>query len=207
MILNTQEKTFLFPSIDMSFCIMVMMISILFSCDRAHDYGPERAIHNLCISVKNSQGKDLVKNLPLISWYPDDQSIEDAISGEFDKNTYKVYCIPDDAQTPRVYDSQLSMCKSWDGDWLIRHEAFISNWKQTQQEYTFQIVCPLLFGDNETHVLKTYWTIPTEKYQDKHFAICNQAIFDGNEVKNIHYTDQANGFNGEKTNIVTIVVQ
>ncbi|MBR0262808.1 MAG: hypothetical protein IJQ60_02880 [Prevotella sp.] len=191
----------------MYFCMMVAIVSMLFSCDRAHDYGPEQAIHNLCISVKNSEGKDLVKDLPLTSWYPDDQSIENAISGKFDENSYKVYCIPDNAQTPRVYDSQFSMCKSLYGDWLIRHETFISNWQQTQQEYTFQILCPSLFGNHETHVLKTYWTIPTEKYQGKHFAICSKAIFDGNEVMNINYTDQPNGFNGEKTNIVTIVVQ
>lgn len=189
------------------YCMIVTIVSVFYSCDRAHDYGPERAIHNLCISVKNSHGKDLVKNLPLRNWCPDDQPIENAISGEFDKNFYKVYCIPDNAQTPRVYDNQLSMYKSWDGDWLIRHEAFISNWQLTQQEYTFQIVCPSLFGNHETHVLKTYWTIPTERYQGKHFAICTQAIFDGDEVKCINYTDQPNGFSGEKTNIVTIVVQ
>ena len=91
-------------------------------------------------------------------------------------------------------------------EWLLQNESFYSDYKEKNQAYTFQIRFPALFGDNEEHELKTYWTIPSEKYYNDHYAICNRAVLDGQELSDIAYIDHPNGVKEEKSNRITIVI-
>ena len=98
------------------------------------------------------------------------------------------------------------MVKAENGDWLLQIDHFFSDYKEKNQDYTFKIRFPELFGDNEEHELKTYWTIPQEKYCNNHYAICNRAILDGQELSDIVYVDHPNGVKEEKSNKITIII-
>ena len=98
------------------------------------------------------------------------------------------------------------MVKSKDGDCLLQNDHFYSDYKEKNQGYTFKIKFPALFGDNEEHELKTYWSVPSEKYCNNHYSICTRAILDGQELSDIVYVDHPNGVKSEKTNKITIIV-
>ena len=46
----------------------------------------------------------------------------------------------------------------------------------------------------------------TEKYYNDHYAICNRAVLDGQELSDIAYIDHPNGVKEEKSNRITIVI-
>ena len=169
-------------------------------------YGPESAIYEMSFSFKNTEGKNLVKDLPLKEWYPNDLPMDQAFQGYLEDNSYSVYCSPMESEYPKLYKQKLYMVKSKDGDCLLQNDHFYSDYKEKNQGYTFKIKFPELFGDNEEHELKTYWTIPHEKYCNNHYAICNRAILDGQELSDIVYINHPNGVKREKSNKITIII-
>ena len=187
--------------------LMTLMMG-LNSCDPDEDvvYGPESAKYEVSFSFKDAEGRNLVRDLPLTEWYPKDLPVEQAYQGYLADDSYTVYISPMDVTPPQLYKNKLYMTTADNGEWLLQNESFFSDYKEKNQAYTFQIRFAALFGDNEEHELKTYWTIPSEKYYNDHYAICNRAVLDGQELSDIAYIDHPNGVKEEKSNKITIVI-
>ena len=169
-------------------------------------YGPESAKYEVTFSFQDAEGRNLVRDLPLTDWYPKDLPVEQASQGYLAEGSYTVYLSPMDVIPPKLYKGKLYMTTSDNGEWLLQNESFYSGYEEKNQGYTFLMRFPALFGDNEEHELKTYWTIPSEKYNNNHYAICKRAVLDGQELSDIVYIDHPNGVKEEKSNRITIVL-
>ena len=194
-----------------TYMVMALMACVMMglnSCGKDEDviYGPESAKYEVSFSFKDAEGRNLVKDLPLTEWYPKDLPVEQAYQGYLADDSYTVYIIPMDVTPPQLYKRKLYMTTADNGEWLLQNESFFSGYEEKNQAYTFQIRFPALFGDNGEHELKTYWTIPSEKYNNDHYAICNRAVLDGQELSDVVYIDHPNGVKEEKSNKITIVI-
>jgi hypothetical protein len=192
-----------------SFSLVAMALMMgLNACDPDEDlvYGPESAIFEVTFSFKDAEGRNLVRDLPLTEWYPQDLPVEQAYQGNLLDDSYTLYLSPMDVTPPALYKGKLYMTTADNGEWLLQNESFYSDYKEKNQAYTFLIRFPALFGDNEEHELKTYWTIPSEKYCNNHYAICNRAVLDGQELSDVAYINHPNGVKKEKSNRITIAI-
>ena len=192
--------------------LMACMMMGLNSCDWLSPdedtiYGPESAILEMSFCFKDSEGRNLVKDLPLAEWYPKNLPMDQAYQGSLTDDSYSMYCSINDVKIPKVYKVKLYMTTAENGERLLQNEHIYSDYKEKNQVFTFKIRFPALFGDNEEHELKTYWTIPREKYCNNHYAICNRAVLDGQELSDVVYIDHPNGIKREKSNKLTITIQ
>lgn len=188
-------------------CVMVGLNSCgWLSPDEDVVYGPENAKYEVSFCFKDAEGRNLVRELPLTEWYPKDLPVEQAYQGYLADDSYTVYLSPMDVTPPKLYRGKLYMTTADNGEWLLQYESFFSGYEEKNQAYTFQIRFPALFGDNGVHEMKTYWTIPSEKYCNSHYAVCNRAVLDGQELPDVACIAHPSGGKEEKSNKITIVV-
>lgn len=188
-------------------CLLACLMMGLASCKES---GPEEVmgeviidsldiyiLHDLCLCVKDSEGKDLVKSLPLKEWSPMDSPEDQADRGIFAPDSY--FCSLTDN---RGYT--FNMLKSLTGDRMVEHR-FVSYIPFNNPETTSMITSPLLFGDGKQHTLKAYWDVHYDNTMYVQYAECKRVEFDGKEITDIVYTDHPYYFH-EKSNIVTIIL-
>ena len=189
-------------------CLLACLMIGLASCKES---GPEEVmgeiisetyvLNDLCLCVKNSEDKDLVKAIPLTNWTPRDKTADQAIYGTFAFDDYSC-SLSDVERIDALFP--LNMVKSLSGDWLVE-QRIVSSLPFNNKKSISIITFPGLFGDGNQHILKAVWDVPSNNTDGVQYAECKRVEFDGKEITNIVYTDHPYYFH-EKCNIVTITL-
>lgn len=155
--------------------VLLVLSSIgLESCDWLFGHeDPEydSVIYNLTLGLRDASGKDLVEGIGLI----------DSQWENVDPDLYELEVLRSDF--PIEILPRLRM-ERYDGDcyFSIGFSWTVDDDKDEEQ-LTYRLKCPYVFGDDAVYELITHWNIPKEKTNShEYFAHCVRIKFEGNEI-------------------------
>lgn len=180
--------------------------------------------YNMSFVIVDSDGNNLVQpGMGLSDWMPSDKPSEEAVSGivsnsrldiilgkQSDRYDNKEYhgILPDDEKNGLIsYDicqPKLQYERTDDGrDYLFNCFVISEKFCEPQDMLRYEITCPEVFGDEEIHVINTYWKeideVANQRTKGEYFPVCYKVEFEGTI-----YTDVINNFNDLVPNQVTI---
>lgn len=169
------------------FCLLMLAVICLSSCDLfQRDYSPEVDIYMIALCFQDASGNNVSENMEA-----EEPGLETSMkntNGEFvNPDSYSLNIVPQNyinGETvsgpddyPALYSSSLG---------LFKHDRlgtcltnYFSRFKENNnvRKLTYQLQCPSIFGDRETHELVTYWELTENIY-----AKCYRMEFEGQEI-------------------------
>lgn len=187
--------------------LVLCVLAGLWACDVTDRYlDMEETFYSLCIRFEDVDGNNLGDSIPDSYREPVGETIENARYAKIDTKTKRFdfkYGRCDGNPNPGYANYGLYMERSDNGEWLVYNNYETWMGKYSKDTVLYEMRFPALFGDDDVHRMVSYWTVPTEEFENKHYAICNRIELDGRELQVI----QKNNLMGIKkaiTNRITI---
>jgi len=168
---------------------------MLFSCDGCSKEDPylnwEATCYSLSMKFEDADGKSFMDSIPIT------QNASDApIEGVYrevlvDKNTNKFDLKSGRCNgnpTPELYAVRSYLDSSVGNECRLYYNDMISIGKYCRDTLIYELKFPALFGDDDVHRMVAYWTVPSDKLDNKHYAICNYIELDGQELQVVQKT-------------------
>ncbi len=167
--------------------LVLFVMSGLWSCDVPPDpyLDTEETFYSLCLRFEDADGHNLGDSLPVTYSEPVGQPLEKASYAKIDTKTKKFdfkYARCDGNPNPKLFNYGWYMKRLEDDEWHIFNDFRTTMSKYSRDTLRYELKFPDLFGDEEVHRMVSYWTVPTSKFQNKHYAICNYIELDGREL-------------------------
>lgn len=168
--------------------LVLFVMGILCSCDKPMDpyLDTEETFYSLCLRFEDADGHNLGDSIPVNYNEPIALPIENSNYLTIERKTKKFdfrYGRCDGNPNPELDNYGLYMERSEDGEWQIYNNYLTSMGKYSRDTLLYELKFPALFGDDDVHRMVSYWTVPKEKFQNKHYAICNYIELDGRELQ------------------------
>lgn len=167
--------------------------------------------YGISFIFQDIEGNNLAEGIDLEDWIPANGPKEQATSGvvvDYKLDIILSKPINEDDHDHGLYghdqiETILMYNNINDKLLLTNHFRVHTNCVEPQDKVTYHLTCPHIFGDNETHVITTYWKEDLgEKITSTYYPECYKVEFDGKEITDISYD-----FKDEyKTNYVTLTV-
>lgn len=158
--------------------------------------------YNISFVFQDAEGNDLSDRIDIKDWYPANVSKEDATFGEVadykldiilsdpgELFNNKLYNINDPEAVELDYNPPMLVYQyTEDNIYLGNNFLLYTGIVGPQDKLTYEITCPHIFGDNEVHVITTYWKEELgEKMSATYFPECYKVEFDGKVITDIGY--------------------
>lgn len=170
--------------------LMVGMLTLmLFSCDGCNDdpwLESEDTYYSLCLRFEDAEGNSFMDSIPIIQT-PLGASREGFFKEiQVDENTNKfefrsARC--NGNPNPKLYTCKLYLDRTDGDEWRLYNNDVMSTGPYCRDTLIYELKFPALFGDDDAHRMVAYWTVPTNKFQNKHYAVCNYIELDGRELQ------------------------
>lgn len=183
--------------------VFLFLAAICASCGSSTDpFGDEMGdlyVYSLNFRFVDDKGNNLVKDIPLEEWMPSSKPATEAISGsplkdcynldiilseqsdKWNNETYNVYARP--GFTPDVNKPEFIWYKDDDGGSLYCELGLYSGYCVQQEMLTYKIACPIIFGDNETHIINTFWGRANTKTNGTYKPECYRVEFKSQTIE------------------------
>ena len=188
------------------------------SCTPAYMRYGDSIYYSLSFIFQDAEGNNLAEGIDLYDWIPSDKPQEQATSGQVadckidiilskqsDKYNNEHYHLIEPGMIDYEPYTPILMYQRYNGQILLGNRFHIyMDYVEPQEKLTYKITCPYIFGDNEIHVITTYWKKELgESILHSYYPECYMVEFDGKVITDI-------GFNPEdkvhKRNYVTLTV-
>lgn len=219
MILNMQEKIstsarniknhIAMKKITTTFFLVLCILVGLGACTKTDPYlEMEETFYSLCIKFEDKFGNSLVDSIPIFQspWGSNPLTVKDGKEVLVDVTTRRFgfkYGRCDGNPDPQLYSERLYIDGSNGGEWLLYNNYETWMGKFQRDTVIYELRFPAIFGDDDVHKMISYWTVPSKKFENKHYAVCNYIELDGHKLQII----QKNNLRGIKealTNQITI---
>jgi hypothetical protein len=174
--------------------LVLLVMGVLCSCEVPTDpyLDTEETFYSLCLRFEDADGHNLGDSLPVTYKEPVDQPLENAKYAKIETKTKKFdfgYIRCDGDPDPEFANYGLYMKRFDDGEWYVYNDYRTWMSKYSRDTLKYELKFPALFGDDDVHRMVSYWTVPKEKFQNKHYAICHYIELDGRELHVIQQGD------------------
>lgn len=174
--------------------------------------------YNMSFVFQDAEGNDLSKGIGVEDAYPNlpkeqitfgevlDYKLDIILSDPGELFNNKLYNVNNPEAVELAYNPPILIYQyTEDNIYLGNNFLLYTGIVNPQDKLTYEITCPHIFGDNEIHVITTYWKKDLgEKISTTYFPECYKVEFDGKEI-----TDIGHDFKEEKiyrSNYVTLTV-
>lgn len=174
--------------------------------------------YSMSFVFRDAEGNDLSKGIGVEDAYPNlskeqitfgevlDYKLDIILSDPGELFNNKLYNVNDPEAVELAYNPPILIYQyTEDNIYLGNNFLLYTGIVNPQDKLTYEITCPHIFGDNEIHVITTYWKKDLgEKISTTYFPECYKVEFDGKEI-----TDIGHDFKEEKiyrSNYVTLTV-
>lgn len=161
--------------------------------------------YNMTFVFQDVEGNNLAKGIDLNEWIPANEPKEQATSGEVkdykldiilsdpgELYNNKLYNVNDPEAVELAYNPPVLMYRHTEENiYIENYFGLYSGVVSPQDKLTYELTCPYIFGDNDKHVITTYWkTDLGEKKYDTYFLKCYKIEFDGNVITDIDLKEE-----------------
>jgi hypothetical protein len=147
--------------------------------------------YNISFVFQDAEGNNLAEGIDLEDWTPVDVPKEQATFGQV-VSDYKLDIILSKQSdkfnsTNEYYHPILIYTKTDDCICIGNNLILYTGLAEPQNKLTYHITCPYIFGDEEIHVITTYWKELGNKHNATYLAECYMVEFDGQTITDIRH--------------------
>ena len=172
------------------------------SCVPSHMVYGDTISYGLSFIFQDTEGNNLAEGIDLKDWIPSNEPQEQATGGEvadykldiilskqsdkYDNENYHIIGLG--AAEYDDYSPVLMYQRNNDKIFLGTRFGVYMDYVEPQEKLTYKITCPHIFGDNEIHVITTYWKQELgEIISHTYYPECYMVEFDGKAITDIGY--------------------
>lgn len=180
---------------------------LLTSCESDVSRFGDRLHYNMSFAFQDAEGNDLSTDIER-STYGQIESpykLDIILSKQSDKYDNEKYNVINPDAYEMDYNPPTLLYQSTEQyNYLTSLFTLHTGYAENQEMLTYQLTCPDIFGDNEMHIITTYWEKSGNKINSDYFFKCYKVEFDGQTITDIRQTISADDY--YKANHVTLTV-
>ncbi len=180
--------------------ILIVLVIMCSSCSKLYEkysFGGIHVTYHTGYCFIDENGQNTVDALPLIEWSPKSVPSEEATSGMISTDEFSLECTLSDPTrlsdfpkgdfaVPNVHIEAFDSKR-----YFVITLALYTKWSNFQDVISFDLACPQLFGDDETHHIETFWRNHTQQRAGKkvpsYFPECYRIDIDGNSANDFTF--------------------